>query len=219
MSGRAVEVIWNVVLGRVLPCAFFGGLAAFTVWGANVEQATAGESFGNAARFASDLAMFFFYALVCITYFGRLPRRAGKRGALVVAVTLGPLLCFLVAAGRHASHPMLDAVSAILVAIGASYALVSLAYLRASFSILPEARELVTNGPFALSRHPVYLGEAIAAIGVFLPLAGVRSLALIPYLACQAIRIRWEEKVLEGEFPEYASYASRVPRYLPFCKP
>jgi protein-S-isoprenylcysteine O-methyltransferase Ste14 len=40
-------------------------------------------------------------------------------------------------------------------------------------------------------------------------------LVLAAFLAAQYIRIRAEERVLEGEFPEYADYRRRVPRYLP----
>ena len=53
----------------------------------------------------------------------------------------------------------------LLATIGLAYSVWGLAYLRRSFSIVPEARRLVTGGPYALSRHPVYLGEIIGAMG------------------------------------------------------
>ena len=60
---------------------------------------------------------------------------------------------------------------------GLAYSVWGLAYLRRSFSIIPEARRLVTGGPYRLSRHPVYLGEIATAIGVNLATAGWLSVA------------------------------------------
>jgi protein-S-isoprenylcysteine O-methyltransferase Ste14 len=84
------------------------------------------------------------------------------------------------------------------------------------FGVLPEARGLVTSGPYALVRHPVYLGELGAAVGLVLAAptawnAGV----LVAFFAAQAIRMRLEERALAAEFPEYADYAARTPRLVP----
>lgn len=213
---RLWDFVWNLVFGRLVPLVVFAILAAAAAWSATVAQAAAGESFYGTVHFVGQLAGFFFFAVLAISYFVRLPRRAGKRSVLVVLVAFGPFAIMWAAGTGRAQPGPLDVVGTVLVAVGLTYALASLAYLRASFSILPEARALVTGGPFAFSRHPVYLGEAIAAAGVVLPFGAARLLALVPLLACQAIRIRWEEEVLAAEFPEYADYAKRVPRYLPF---
>jgi protein-S-isoprenylcysteine O-methyltransferase Ste14 len=97
------------------------------------------------------------------------------------------------------------------------YTVWGLAYLRRSFSIIPEARRLVTGGPYRLSRHPVYLGEIATAIGVNLATAGWLSILAIAYfIACELMRMRWEERILALTFPhEYPEYARSVPRYLP----
>ena len=83
---------------------------------------------------------------------------------------------------------------------------------------MPEARSLVTTGPYALSRHPLYLAETIAMLGVVLPLADARLLLVLPFVFGQWLRVGWEEGVLAAEFPEYAAYASRVPRYFPWFR-
>jgi protein-S-isoprenylcysteine O-methyltransferase Ste14 len=106
----------------------------------------------------------------------------------------------------------------VLLAAGLAYSIWALAHLNRSFSILPESRRLVRDGPYALSRHPLYLGEAVASVGVLLPVAGPAALALWAlFLAAQLQRIRWEEAVLRERFPAYEAYARRVPRYLPFA--
>jgi protein-S-isoprenylcysteine O-methyltransferase Ste14 len=114
-------------------------------------------------------------------------------------------------------RPEVELAGSLLLAAGMAYSIWSLAFLRRSFSILPEARRLVTDGPYRLSRHPLYLGEGVAALGLLLPTAGPVAIALaLAALAAQLLRMRWEESVLTREFPEYRDYARRVPRYFPF---
>jgi hypothetical protein len=65
-------------------------------------------------------------------------------------------------------------------------------------------------------RHPVYVAEAIGTIGMTI---GHWSLAAICLAAAQTalqlIRVRYEERVLSDEFPEYAEYAKTTPRFIP----
>ncbi len=84
-------------------------------------------------------------------------------------------------------------------------------YLRRSFSVEPEARNLVIAGPYRLARHPVYAVYVLTYFGIWL-----RTLSL-PFLAVYCLwcvllffRIRYEERVLSAEFPEYAAYRRRV---------
>lgn len=121
---------------------------------------------------------------------------------------------FLPGGGRREG---LVLVADILATVGLAYSVWGLAYLRRSFSIVPEARRLVMGGPYSLSRHPVYLGEIVAAIGVNLATAGwPGALAVLYFIGCELLRVRWEERVLERAFPnDYPTYALRVPRYLP----
>ena len=95
-------------------------------------------------------------------------------------------------------------------------AAVALMQLGRSLSIMPEARRLVTEGLYARIRHPLYLGEAIATIGVLLLYRIPAAFALVAIQFClQLWRMREEEKVLAAAFPEYAEYRQRTARLIP----
>jgi protein-S-isoprenylcysteine O-methyltransferase Ste14 len=94
--------------------------------------------------------------------------------------------------------------------------LISLLWLGRSFSIFPEARRLITTGPYAVVRHPLYLAEELAVIGMVLNhLSWMAVLVAAVHLAVQIARMGWEEQVLTAAFPEYAAYRVRVKRFLP----
>ena len=81
---------------------------------------------------------------------------------------------------------------------------VSFLYLGRSFSITPEARELVTGGPFRYIRHPAYLGEMLSASAVAAwRFSAANLLALAFFFALQLARARLEERKLAANFPEY----------------
>jgi protein-S-isoprenylcysteine O-methyltransferase Ste14 len=164
------------------------------------------------------LALAYFTMLV-VLYSTRLPKRGTDHRLAVVFIaftgTFSALASpFLPGGGRREG---LVLVADLLATCGLAYSVWGLAYLRRSFSIIPEARRLVTGGPYSLSRHPVYLGEIVAAIGINLATAGLPgALAVAYFILCELLRIRWEEGVLARAFPDdYPTYALRVPRYLP----
>ena len=77
---------------------------------------------------------------------------------------------------------------------------------------------LVSSGPFALVRNPLYLGNIAIWIGFALT-AGLVWLApvilILLGLEYHAI-VRWEEQLLESRLGEaYRDYSSRVPRWTP----
>ena len=78
--------------------------------------------------------------------------------------------------------------------------------------------ELVTDGPYSLCRHPLYIGTFLVAIGVGLAFENILMLIAIVGIITpiHLVAIILEEKHMEGNFPaEYASYKQRVPRFWP----
>jgi protein-S-isoprenylcysteine O-methyltransferase Ste14 len=75
---------------------------------------------------------------------------------------------------------------------------------------------LVTEGPFSLVRHPMYLGVIIAAIGTLMLYRTWASLLFAVGMFGLLVRARREERVLAREFPEqWATYSRRVPAWRP----
>jgi protein-S-isoprenylcysteine O-methyltransferase Ste14 len=85
-----------------------------------------------------------------------------------------------------------------------------------SFSIMPEARKLVTGGPYAWARHPLYTVEMITVTGTALQFAAPWSwvLALLVVILLW-IRSHFEEQVLAGTYPEYVAYRAKTARFIP----
>jgi protein-S-isoprenylcysteine O-methyltransferase Ste14 len=83
---------------------------------------------------------------------------------------------------------------------------------------------LITTGPFAYVRNPLYVGNMLLYAGV-----GIMSMALFPWLLLAAVLwfvmqytliVLQEEEYLAGHFGEaYATYRRNVHRFLPRLTP
>lgn len=114
--------------------------------------------------------------------------------------------------------PRVDAglASAIVVSVGMLASVLALSYLGRAFSVLPQARALVTTGPYRFVRHPLYLAEQVASLGIMLQFAQPWSVVVFLFgFALQWPRMLFEECILAETFPEYRIYAAKTPRFIP----
>ncbi|MEA1084310.1 isoprenylcysteine carboxylmethyltransferase family protein [Sphingomonas sp. CD22] len=77
---------------------------------------------------------------------------------------------------------------------------------------------LITTGPFARMRHPIYTALALVVIALALALGHLPrlTLALPVYALGTWLRVRIEERLLQAMFgATYEAYAARVKRFVP----
>jgi len=167
---------------------------------------------------AASVANVMFVSLVASTALTRLaPIRKARGIEPRISALLGSFLCIaLVFLPKADLGPILSVTSTVLIVIGASLSFAVLRWLGKSFSILAEARRLVTEGPYRVVRHPLYVCEAIATVGVMLQvISPVAVLIVIGAWTVQYRRMINEEKILTTAFPEYRAYAARTPLVIP----
>jgi protein-S-isoprenylcysteine O-methyltransferase Ste14 len=167
-----------------------------------------------AARISNAL----FFALAVATTITRLRpiRKAAGLEPRVSALLGSFLLLSLALLPRSQASDIILGVSSALVIIGMSLSFTVLRWLGKSFSIMAEARRLVTGGPYAIVRHPLYICEEIAIIGILIQvMSPLAVLIVLAHALIQFRRMLNEEKVLGATFPEYDDYATRTPRLIP----
>ena len=79
------------------------------------------------------------------------------------------------------------------------------------------AHKLITSGPYAHLRHPMYLGVILATLGTLFLYWTWTGLFFAIAMFGLIVRARREERLLADEFgAEWEAYAARVPMWLPF---
>jgi protein-S-isoprenylcysteine O-methyltransferase Ste14 len=89
-----------------------------------------------------------------------------------------------------------------------------------TFAVKP-GHELVTDGPYGLTRHPMYTGLLLLVAGAALAWDSALTLLLAALLAVPFfLHTVVEEALFEEHFgAAYRDYQRRVPRLVPFARP
>lgn len=139
-------------------------------------------------------------------------------GAIAAAIVLGFLLPL-----PWPGRPLGDILVAVgwLVGIGGLaldiQAMRTLARARTTFMPHRMSEHLVTNGPYSLTRNPIYVGNTMLMIGAGLVAgsAWFLLLAVVAGFATQKLAIEREERHLEARFgKKYRDYRKKVRRWL-----
>jgi len=176
------------------------------------------DSIHKVLMVAASVANVMFVSLVASTALTRLaPIRKARGIEPRISALLGSFLCLaLVFLPKADLGPILSITSTVLIVTGASLSFAVLRWLGRSFSIMAEARRLVTEGPYRVLRHALYICEGIATAGVMLQvISPVAVLIVIAAWMVQYRRMTNEEKILSTAFPEYRAYAARTPLVIP----
>jgi protein-S-isoprenylcysteine O-methyltransferase Ste14 len=133
-----------------------------------------------------------------------------KRSALMV--TIVPLLgiAYLVYAFARPPWTAMRVVGLTLMTPALILLTIARIQLGNSFSVAPQATQLVTHGIYSRIRNPIYVFGTFVFTGLFLFLERpLLLLLLVPVLILQTTRARAEARVLEQHFGEqYRQYRS-----------
>jgi protein-S-isoprenylcysteine O-methyltransferase Ste14 len=107
-----------------------------------------------------------------------------------------------------------------LMMIGIGFAFWARAHLGRNWGIpmsLREGHELVTSGPYAYVRHPIYTGLMLATIGTALAMGLLGLVFFALAFAYFLVSARTEEKMMLAQFPDtYPPYRRRTKMLIPF---
>jgi protein-S-isoprenylcysteine O-methyltransferase Ste14 len=156
-------------------------------------------------------------------------RPAWTRLPLRVAVVALVLLVFARSLNRHLllasiavllASPVTALIGALLCAAGIGFAVWARTVIGANWGMpmtLKRGHELVTTGPYAYVRHPIYFGVLLAMVGSVLVISLLWLLVLFVNAVQFLYAARREEQLMLKSFPEqYAAYMQRTKMIVPF---
>lgn len=218
-----VDDVRFLVFGRSLPAVLFGvmGYRVLLILIGQTRDAFAHVSASAVLGVVPTALYLLFCAIPVGVYLTRSRARAhdGRLAARAAALIGTTMLLFVGILGGPAvftAPPALQVVATLLSVIAFAVGVCGLLALRRNLSLMPEARRLVTSGPYRYVRHPLYAAEILAAAAMVLAHpARWAVVSLAPFVAVQLTRARFEERLLSDTFNDYAAYAHRTRRLLP----
>ena len=151
-------------------------------------------------------------------------RRANRSYGWLVAVVIVWLLARALPSGDWQSlrvHSLpLRVIGAVLLLAGTTFTLWARAVLGTMWSstvVAKQAHELRTDGPYAITRHPIYSGMlAMLAGSALLGGLGRWAPALVVGIVVVVVKAHLEERLMGETFPaEYERYRRQVPQLIP----
>ena len=173
----------------------------------------------KAVGFIHHLLIVFFYILLILLYFLRTSpistNKSPVRNIIAIVTTSIPFTIPLL--GRNLFlDPLSIIISSVIIILGMLLSIFALLALGRNVSIIPQARKLVSHGPYRLVRHPLYLGELICVFGIVVAeITTPKITVFLLFMTAQIYRSLWEEKLLISIFPEYKEYSSKKRRFIP----
>jgi protein-S-isoprenylcysteine O-methyltransferase Ste14 len=147
-----------------------------------------------------------------------------RLGIVVVVVVVYPFLRNAGWSGDiltyYIHNPIVQGIGAGLVYAGVAIAVWARYHLGSNWGMPmseKEGAELVTTGPYAYVRNPIYSGVLLAIIGAALSLGLLWAIAFVPYAVYLIPSVFGEEKIMARLFPDtYPAYKARTKRLIPW---
>ncbi len=147
------------------------------------------------------------------------------RAAIVAGIFLLVREWFREHGGGHVPHavttvgPIAASAGVVICALGIGFAIWARTHLGRNWGMpmsLREGHELVTTGPYAFVRHPIYTGILLAAAGTMLVKGFPWLVLLAAFLAYFVYAAKVEERSMLRQFPnDYPSYMDRTKMLIP----
>jgi protein-S-isoprenylcysteine O-methyltransferase Ste14 len=120
----------------------------------------------------------------------------------------------------YQNSPAVQYVGVLLLLLGCGFAIWARVTLGRNWSGIVTVKEnhtLITRGPYAWVRHPIYTGVLVALLGTAMTLGTILNYLVMAVVACAfLLKIRIEEKFMLETFGEqYTSYRHHVKALIP----
>ncbi|WP_299612056.1 isoprenylcysteine carboxylmethyltransferase family protein [uncultured Tateyamaria sp.] len=122
--------------------------------------------------------------------------------------------------GMSVDHPVTHMMAGLMIGAGVLLMLAALvAFRRHKTTVIPHQtpEKLITDGVFARTRNPIYLGDALVLAGLILRFDAVPSLVLVPVFVWWIERqfiIPEEDRMRRVFRAEFARYEQKVRRWV-----
>ncbi len=115
------------------------------------------------------------------------------------------------------ASPLLGLLGFLLTAVGVGLAIGARVSLGSGWGSSATSSALVTNGPYALVRHPLYGGLLLAMLGSALGQGVLWMLPLIVYWRGFVVSAQREEQLMIDQYSDrYRDYMRRTRMFIPF---
>lgn len=181
---------------------FILALVFFGIW-----HGTQRKPGRTAGRTGHLLRSFWFYLVAVALFFG-----IAYLGWMPLPLTIPqPARCWTLIVGALLYFPGMAFTLWGRLALGDNY------FVSTGFGVqLFQGHQLVTSGPYAIVRHPMYVGLIFAAIGALLIYLTWTTAYFALFAPLTLVRAKKEEQALLAEFgKQWQDYCKRVPACLP----
>lgn len=122
--------------------------------------------------------------------------------------------------GLGAVNPVIGLTGVALCGAGIALAVWARLYLGRNWGMpmsLQEGHELVTTGPYARIRHPIYTGILLAMLGSALAVGAAWFIPFLIFTVYFVYSAKVEEKLMRQQFPDqYPAYMEKTKMLVPF---
>jgi len=217
-NSKALELV-----SRVIPSAFFlivviRNITELYLYLTNPGSLANFDRWRFFAAVMGKIATIAFLGLMSILFLIRMEPLNKAKGVMPrIMAIVGTFFLYLMTLFPRRDLSLTESIIATSISlVGTFLSVFTLAHLGRSFSLMAEARRLVRTGPYRLVRHPLYVSETIASIGVLMQFRSLYTILIfVAYLLIQFQRMKNEEAILEQTFPDYKEYAQTTARVIP----